>query len=228
MPGKTILVVEDNDAIRRAVVDALSFEGYQILESIDGVGAMTVVSEGAPDLVLLDVRLPGADGFQILEEIRDARRRLTLSEEGLRVARSVIEQAEENLRQVKDLFTEGKVRAQEVLEAEALLSAERAQEARAIYEGHRSLERLRFALGLEPEDSLENAGAQILGDRSAQRSAFYGHPGTLAPEPSTVDNRHPCSRSPNPGCGRPGSPARVASSARTPSACGRACARRHR
>ena len=76
MPGKTILLVEDNDAIRRGMVDALSFEGYRVLESIDGVGAITSVTNESPDLVLLDVRLPGADGFQILEEIRLAKPRL--------------------------------------------------------------------------------------------------------------------------------------------------------
>ena len=76
MPGKTILLVEDNDAIRRGMVDALSFEGYRVLESIDGAGAMARVSNESPDLVLLDVRLPGADGFQILEEIRLAKPRL--------------------------------------------------------------------------------------------------------------------------------------------------------
>ncbi len=76
MPGKTILLVEDNDAIRRGMVDALSFEGYRVLESIDGAGAMSSVTNESPDLVLLDVRLPGADGFQILEEIRLAKPRL--------------------------------------------------------------------------------------------------------------------------------------------------------
>jgi DNA-binding response OmpR family regulator len=76
MSSKTILLVEDNDAIRRGMVDALEFAGYRVLESTEAAGAMALVTEDSPDLVLLDVRLPGADGFQILQEIRLAKPRL--------------------------------------------------------------------------------------------------------------------------------------------------------
>ncbi len=76
MPRRTILVVEDNASIRRGVVDALLFAGYEVVESSDGASASRILKSDALDLVLLDVLLPGKDGFQILEELRMARPRL--------------------------------------------------------------------------------------------------------------------------------------------------------
>jgi len=65
-----VLVVEDDVAIRRGLVDALSFGGYDVLECDDGRKASALAVETGVDLVLLDVMLPGLDGFSVLESIR--------------------------------------------------------------------------------------------------------------------------------------------------------------
>ncbi len=68
--GPVVLVIEDDAPIRRGLVDALTFGGYQALECGHGGKAVDRVMEETLDLVLLDVMLPGQDGFSILEEIR--------------------------------------------------------------------------------------------------------------------------------------------------------------
>jgi DNA-binding response OmpR family regulator len=68
-----ILVVEDDPAIRRGLVDALRFGGYDVLECQDGRSGLETAIGGALDLALLDVLLPGMDGFQLLKEIRKSR-----------------------------------------------------------------------------------------------------------------------------------------------------------
>lgn len=66
----TILVIEDDSAIRRGLVDALAFAGYRTAECGDGARAVDVASETSPALVLLDVLLPGRSGFDILGDLR--------------------------------------------------------------------------------------------------------------------------------------------------------------
>lgn len=69
----TVLVVEDDPAIRRGIVDALKYAGYGVLECGDGRSAAQTACGAAIDLVLLDVMLPGRDGFSILAELRRAK-----------------------------------------------------------------------------------------------------------------------------------------------------------
>lgn len=68
-----VLVVEDDAAIRRGLVDALSFNGYDPTEAGDGEVAVRRALEDAPDLVLLDCMLPKGSGLEALRRIRDAR-----------------------------------------------------------------------------------------------------------------------------------------------------------
>src|SRR4051812_41672289 len=70
MNGKTVLVVEDDPAIRRGVVDALAFAGYSTLEAADGVAGCRAALDADCDLLLLDLVLPGRDGLEILREVR--------------------------------------------------------------------------------------------------------------------------------------------------------------
>lgn len=70
MSRSTVLVIEDDTAIRRGLVDALTFAGYSVLQCAEGTNAAALANESAIDLVLLDVMLPGVDGFTILQEIR--------------------------------------------------------------------------------------------------------------------------------------------------------------
>ncbi len=67
-----ILVVEDDTPIRRGIVDALRFSGYEPIEACDGRAGLDAALGAGVDLVLLDVLLPKLDGFEVLEELRKA------------------------------------------------------------------------------------------------------------------------------------------------------------
>jgi two-component system, OmpR family, alkaline phosphatase synthesis response regulator PhoP len=67
-----ILVVEDNADLAAGIEYNLSLEGYDVRIAADGKVAIAAVGEWRPDLVLLDLMLPGADGYQVLQAIRGA------------------------------------------------------------------------------------------------------------------------------------------------------------
>ncbi len=73
MNGRSILVVEDDAAIRQGMVDALQFHGYATAFAGDGKKGLELVLEWPCDLVLLDLVLPGIEGLEILQRIRDQR-----------------------------------------------------------------------------------------------------------------------------------------------------------
>ncbi len=73
MARAQILTVEDDPAIRRGIVDALRFAGFQPLEAADGRQGMQMAVSRQYDLLLLDLVLPGPDGFEILREVRRLR-----------------------------------------------------------------------------------------------------------------------------------------------------------
>ncbi|MBQ4472069.1 MAG: response regulator [Alphaproteobacteria bacterium] len=66
----TVLVVEDNELNRRLFVDLLSTRGYKILEATDGQKALDMVQKHEPDLVLMDIQLPGVSGLDVTAQIR--------------------------------------------------------------------------------------------------------------------------------------------------------------
>lgn len=68
-----ILVVEDDAAIRRGIVDAVRFEGFQAVEAADGKAGMALALEVDCELVLLDLVLPGTQGLEILQAVRQSR-----------------------------------------------------------------------------------------------------------------------------------------------------------
>ena len=76
MKRRRICVVEDDAAVRRGLVDGLGHAGYEVLACEDGLTARKALRSAELDLVLLDVMLPGADGLELLEELRRARPRL--------------------------------------------------------------------------------------------------------------------------------------------------------
>ncbi len=73
MAQARILIVEDDAAIRRGLVDALTFHGYAITECGDGESAVKRGLEESPDLILLDCMLPKGSGLDALRRIREAR-----------------------------------------------------------------------------------------------------------------------------------------------------------
>jgi DNA-binding response OmpR family regulator len=66
----TILIVEDEHAVARGIQYALQQEGYEVTVARSGEEALDVGPGLAPDLILLDVRLPGIDGFEVLRRLR--------------------------------------------------------------------------------------------------------------------------------------------------------------
>jgi two-component system nitrogen regulation response regulator NtrX len=68
--GVTILVVDDEEGIRRSLKGILEDEGYRVLLAEDGERGLRLLEEDSPDLVLLDIWMPGRDGMAILEEIK--------------------------------------------------------------------------------------------------------------------------------------------------------------
>jgi DNA-binding response OmpR family regulator len=73
MPRLRILTVEDDAAIRRGIVDALRFAGYEPLEAGDGETGLEMAVKREYDLLLLDLVLPKRDGLEILQEVRRLR-----------------------------------------------------------------------------------------------------------------------------------------------------------
>src|SRR4051812_8192961 len=67
---RRLLVVEDDPVINQAVVDRLTGEGYDVVPAWDGPGAVAACAEHSPDLVVLDVMLPGYDGHEVCRRIQ--------------------------------------------------------------------------------------------------------------------------------------------------------------
>ena len=70
-PKKTILIVEDDKFLRELINRKLSGEGFDALEAVDGEEGIKKIKEEKPDLVLLDLILPGIDGFEFLAKARE-------------------------------------------------------------------------------------------------------------------------------------------------------------
>jgi CheY-like chemotaxis protein/energy-coupling factor transporter ATP-binding protein EcfA2 len=68
--GTCVLLVEDEDALRRVMKDLLEREGYTVAEAKDGVEALDEVDRQAPDVIILDLNLPGLDGYGVLQQLR--------------------------------------------------------------------------------------------------------------------------------------------------------------
>jgi two-component system response regulator (stage 0 sporulation protein F) len=88
MPGK-ILIVDDQFGIRILLNEVLHKEGYETFQAANGIQALEVLNNHSPDLVLLDMKIPGMDGIEILKRMKvvdpDIRvRDLSLGEPALR------------------------------------------------------------------------------------------------------------------------------------------------
>lgn len=68
-----ILVIEDDKAIRRGLVDALRFESFDVVEAGDAVAGLDLAVTGDCSLVLLDLLLPRGDGLTVLKRVREVR-----------------------------------------------------------------------------------------------------------------------------------------------------------
>ena len=70
MTGDRILVVEDNPLNLKLIRDVLVFQGYEVIEARSGEEGVDVAHDRVPDLVLMDLQLPGIDGVEALRLLR--------------------------------------------------------------------------------------------------------------------------------------------------------------
>jgi two-component system, NtrC family, nitrogen regulation response regulator NtrX len=71
MPKFRVLVIDDESAIRDSLKMTLEYEGYEVLGAATGQEGLSLAEREAPDLVLLDVKMPGMDGIEVLERLRN-------------------------------------------------------------------------------------------------------------------------------------------------------------
>jgi DNA-binding response OmpR family regulator len=66
-----ILIVEDDRFLRELIARKLRNEGYDVIEAVDGEEGLKRIKEEKPDLILLDLILPGIDGFEVLAKAKE-------------------------------------------------------------------------------------------------------------------------------------------------------------
>jgi DNA-binding response OmpR family regulator len=74
----TILVVDDHEEIREALAEILEEEGHEVLQAADGLDALEMISRRLPDVILLDIAMPGIDGLETLSRLKEIPENATL------------------------------------------------------------------------------------------------------------------------------------------------------
>jgi DNA-binding response OmpR family regulator len=69
MLRRRALVVEDDEDLRRVLRLALTFEGFDVVQATDGLEALRLIEKASPDIILLDLGLPGVSGHDVLSEL---------------------------------------------------------------------------------------------------------------------------------------------------------------
>ena len=67
---KSILIIEDNTAIRENAIEMLELEGYIVMAAADGNEGVKMAEENLPDLILSDVMMPGLNGHEVFNELK--------------------------------------------------------------------------------------------------------------------------------------------------------------
>ncbi len=164
MSGYKVLVVEDEAAIRRGIVDALGFAGYQVFEAADGEAGLEQAVSTELDLMLLDLMLPKRDGMSVLVETRRSKPRLPII---ILTAKGAEDDRVAGLKQGADDYVVKPFSARELLaRVEAVLrrSAERPTEVGLLEFEGRSIdfERREVAFGDGSRSELTEREAEIL------------------------------------------------------------------
>lgn len=71
MKDKKVLIVDDQNGIRILLMEVFNSEGYTTMQAPNGKVALEIVRNETPDLVLLDMKIPGMDGLEILKHIKE-------------------------------------------------------------------------------------------------------------------------------------------------------------
>ncbi|PIR96753.1 MAG: response regulator [Candidatus Doudnabacteria bacterium CG10_big_fil_rev_8_21_14_0_10_41_10] len=69
---RSILIIEDDPTIQKALSEVMLSEGYKVYTSFEADGGLEKVANNKPDLILLDLILPGKSGFEFLKEIKNS------------------------------------------------------------------------------------------------------------------------------------------------------------
>ncbi len=75
---ETILVVDDDKNFRLLLEAELTLEGYEVVLAENGLAALKKIKEGAPDLVILDLKMPDLHGLEVLKTIREKNKELPI------------------------------------------------------------------------------------------------------------------------------------------------------
>jgi len=67
---KCVLVVDDHPKVLRFIEIGLKLHGYEVIATVSGEEAVKFVKSGKPDIMLLDIVMPGIDGFEVLKQVR--------------------------------------------------------------------------------------------------------------------------------------------------------------
>ena len=70
MAGRRILVIEDHEENRRLLRDLLTSVGYELIEAVTGEEGLAAAESQMPDLILMDIQLPGIDGYEVTRRIK--------------------------------------------------------------------------------------------------------------------------------------------------------------
>ena len=68
--GRKILIIEDEPGLMPALTDLLTIEGYQVESASDGESGLWLAENGGFDLITLDIKLPGKNGFDVCRDLR--------------------------------------------------------------------------------------------------------------------------------------------------------------
>ncbi|SRR6266496_2285932 len=70
MAAKRILAIEDHEENRRLLRDLLTSAGYELIEAVTGEEGLSLAETRVPDLILLDIQLPGIDGYEVTRRLK--------------------------------------------------------------------------------------------------------------------------------------------------------------
>lgn len=70
MSQKKILIIEDSTPLADSLEDMLTFKGYEAIKAVNGKQGFTLATLEKPDLILLDLKLPDIDGYEVLRKLR--------------------------------------------------------------------------------------------------------------------------------------------------------------